>query len=188
MSQTNRISLNYLLLLSDDSISAESLLRLLELPEDSLPWDSFPWESLPWDSLPWDSVPLPLDPLLFISTSSWRECFIFRLLWDEAGGSWLLSLPSDARPSSAPFAKLPMQCNVAIELQPAASFCPSREENRYGLESESSDIRLGLKKWSKCVWRSEGIQTSTRFAMGIKKTKHESLKLNAFFIWKHQEI
>lgn len=141
--------LNYLLLLPDDSSSAESLLRLLELPEDSLPWDSFPWESLPWDSLPWDSVPLPLDPLLFISTSSWRERVIFRLLWGEAGGSWLLSLPSDARPSSAPSAKLPIRCNDAIELQPAASLCPSREENRYGLESESSDIGLGLKKWSK---------------------------------------
>lgn len=100
---------NYLLLLPDDTNSAESLLLLLELPEDSLPRDSFPWDSLPWDSLPWDSVPLPLDPLLFISTSSWREWVIFRLLWPEAGRSWLLSLPSDARPSSVPSAKLAIQ-------------------------------------------------------------------------------
>lgn len=95
-----------LLLLSEDSSSAESLLVPLELPIDSWPWLSLPWLSLPWLSLLWDSVPLPLDPLLFISTSSSvrdRERPFLRCLCGEEGASCpLLSLPSDRRPRSGP--------------------------------------------------------------------------------------
>ena len=88
----------HLLLLADDSWRAESLPLPLELPTDSLPW-----ESLPCDSFPWDSVPLPLEPLPPISTSSCkggRDRFLSS--WGEpaeAGCSWLLSLPSEAKPS-----------------------------------------------------------------------------------------
>lgn len=109
-----------LLLLSEDSSSAESLLLLVELPIDSWPLLSFPWLSLPCDS-----VPLPLDPLLFISTSSSgsdRERGFLRWLSDEAGGSWpLLSLPSEGRPRSGlPWLKAPMRCSCAMELHPGS--------------------------------------------------------------------
>lgn len=112
-----------LLLLSEDSSSAESLLLPVELPIDSWPLLSFPWLSLPWLSLPCDSVPLPLDPLLFISTSSSgsdRERAFLRWLSGEAGGSWsLLSLPSEGRPRSGlPWLKAPIRCSCAMELHP----------------------------------------------------------------------
>lgn len=138
----------YLLLLSEDSSSAESLLLPLELPVDS-------W---PWLSLPCDSDPLPLDPLLFISTSSSvgeRE----RWFWGDAGGSCplLLSLPSDWRPRSGPpWLKRPMRCSCAMEphldaprgSEPHWADAPhpeaspsSRIVKRYCLESEFSDMR-----------------------------------------------
>lgn len=142
----------YLLLLSDDSSSAESLLLPLELPTDSRPWLS----------LPCDSVPLPLEPLLFISASSSvseRERALLRRLWGDAGGSCpLLSLPSDCRPKSGPpWPKPPIRCSCAMELHPdaprgrelhragalhpEASPSSSRTVRRYCLESESSDMR-----------------------------------------------
>lgn len=84
---------SYLLLLPEDSMRAESLPLPFELPTDSLPWDSLPCESLLGDS-----IPLPLEPLPPISTSSCKGGRVRFLL--SCVCSWLLSLPSDANPSS----------------------------------------------------------------------------------------
>lgn len=134
-----------LLLLSEDSSSAESLLLPVELPIDSWPLLLFPWLSLPWLSLPCDSVPLPLDPLLFISTSSSgsdRERAFLRWLSGEAGGSWsLLSLPSEGRPRSGlPWLKGPIRCSCAMELHPGSPL---------GIELHEVDaLQLEAPSWS----------------------------------------
>lgn len=90
-----RLMCSHLLLLSEDSRRAESLPLPFELPTDSLPWDSLPCESLLEDS-----IPLPLEPLPPISTSSCKGGRVRFLLSCDAACSWLLSLPSDANPSS----------------------------------------------------------------------------------------